>query len=434
MAPATDNCVPVLSETRPNYRVVAFALDLTGKKLIDEICHISACHEDGSSFDQYIMTYRDISRSSIRSHGIRIFTMLGKYRVLKDTTTMKSIHTKSEYSALNDWIQWLSEQKGSSEGVVLAYHDNGMSKVTPFLMEALERYKLTDEFFKYVKGFVNCCNIASSHPDVKGRSLALRSLARRLLGEEKEGDPGKEKEVESDDQGTKSETEEKKPEQEIEEVKKESDLNKGKPRESRARRGRRASRDKSGPRDKEREKLTVLQSAKFRALTTYKLLQKFTNVETNLFEDEIIKHLTGRDEEEKNLTKQRELAQKVRSLRPIFVGHIRTSPKDRSRAVLLRRYLIEAEMDYETLKDAYESGSTDAIVTIVESTQAKKRKQHQDELVELIVNHFQGDPKKDVNSNDVKPGLDGAGDHADTAGSSTESDSEEFEEATADNN
>jgi len=48
------------------------------------------------------------------------------------------------------------------------------------------------------------------------------------------------------------------------------------------------------------------------------------------------------------------------------------------------------------------------------------------------VNHFRGDPKKDLNSNEVKPGLDGAGDHADT-GSSTESDSEEFEEATADN-
>ncbi|CAG7716876.1 unnamed protein product [Allacma fusca] len=431
MAPATDNSVPVLSESRPIYRVVAFALDLTGKKLIDEICHISACHEDGASFDQYIMTYRDISRSSIRSHGIRIFTMLGKYRVLKDTTTMKSIHTKSEYSALNDFIEWLSQQKGNSEGVVLAYHDNGLSKVTPFLMEALERYKLTDEFFKSVKGFVNCCNIASSHPDVKGRSLALRSLARRLLGEEKEFETAKEKEPESEDQNVKSEKEEKKPQ--IEDVK-ELDVSKEKSKEisTTSRRGRRASRDKSGPRDKEREKLTVMQSAKFRALTTYKLLQKFTTVETNIFEDEIIKHLTGRDEEDKNLTKQRELAQKVRSLRPIFVGHIRTSPKDRSRAVLLRRYLIEAELDYETLKNAYETGSTDAIVTIVEKTSAKKRKQHQDELVELIVSHFRGDPQKDVNSNDVKPGVDGAGDHADT-GSSTESDSEEFEEANADN-
>ena len=77
MAPATDNSVPVLSETKSKLKVIAFALDLTGKKLIDEICHISACHESGAVFDQYIMTHRDISRSSIRSHGIRIFTMLG---------------------------------------------------------------------------------------------------------------------------------------------------------------------------------------------------------------------------------------------------------------------------------------------------------------------------------------------------------------------
>ena len=51
------------------------------------------------------------------------------------------------------------------------------------------------------------------------------------------------------------------------------------------------------------------------------------------------------------------------------------------------------------------------------------------------MNHFKAASKKDVNANDVKGGdIGGAGDHnhCDT-GSSTDSDTEEFEEAHGDN-
>ena len=238
--------------------------------------------------------------------------------MLKDTNTMKSIHTKSEYSAMNDFISWLNEQKGQSEGVILAYHDSGVDRVTPFLMEALERYKLTDEFFKTVRGFVNCATLASTHPDVKGKSLALRSLARRrkflpqatqrlswgfvnlftiwllfvdtVLGEEV---------AVTDDKETKGSESDRKDgyttATDSEDATKNEKKEDGEKSEKK-RRSRRISRDKSGSRnDKEREKLTVMQSAKFRAVTTYKLFQKFAPLENEVFGDELFKFVSNQE-------------------------------------------------------------------------------------------------------------------------------------------
>jgi len=60
-----------------SYKVVGMALDLTGRKLIDEICQIGAfCYPD-KKFGQYIMPYRDVSRRSSRTHGIKVFTYFG---------------------------------------------------------------------------------------------------------------------------------------------------------------------------------------------------------------------------------------------------------------------------------------------------------------------------------------------------------------------
>ena len=87
------------------------------------------------------------------------------------------------------------------------------------------------------------------------------------------------------------------------------------------------------------------------------------------------------------MEKQRTLAKKVRSLRPIFVSKIRTSPKDRSKAVLLRRYLIEAELDYDALKSAFDAEGQDGILKIVEETAAKKKQQ-----VNILFAHWQQNP------------------------------------------
>jgi maternal-effect protein exuperantia len=61
------------------YKVVTIALDLTGKKLIDEICHIAAYYQDPEikTYSQYVMPVREVTHSAIRTHGIRILTSFG---------------------------------------------------------------------------------------------------------------------------------------------------------------------------------------------------------------------------------------------------------------------------------------------------------------------------------------------------------------------
>ena len=100
---------------------------------------------------------------------------------MKDIHNSRSVPTKSEYAALNDLIDWLKEQRGGEENpkVTIAYHDRRSDRVTPFLIEALQKYKLEDDFFSVVKGFVNLSSMVADIPEHKGRSLALPNLAKR---------------------------------------------------------------------------------------------------------------------------------------------------------------------------------------------------------------------------------------------------------------
>jgi len=321
-----------------NYKVVSFALDLTGKKLIDEICHIGAFAHPDHVFSQYVMPYRDVSRSSTRAHGIRVFTSFGRFRVLKDTRSMKTLRTKSEYSTLIEFIEWMKKVSADNpDGIILAYHDNHVNDIVPFFMEALRRFRLSDDFFAVVKGFVNSHTIAMDHLEQKDRPISLRSLLRKVL--------------------------------EFDEEKLNSNL---------------------------------LESAKKRAQLTYEVMAKMFNVEGEISSDMIRKVATGKDEELVNLDKQIVLARKVKSLRPIFVSQIRKGPKERSRAVVLRRYLIDIGTDYENVRSAFETGSRDGLLTMVgvgSSAGGKKKKQDMEDLVDLIVAHFTGNTKADVNAN-----------------------------------
>lgn len=75
MAPVADAVSPPPPE--PAYKVACIALDLTGRKLIDEICQIGGYYHPDKSFSQYVMPHRDISRGASRTFGIKIFTNFG---------------------------------------------------------------------------------------------------------------------------------------------------------------------------------------------------------------------------------------------------------------------------------------------------------------------------------------------------------------------
>jgi len=91
---------------------------------------------------------------------------------------MKCLKTKSAYATLIDFLDWLSEVKGDSQGVILAFHDKSTGGVMPFMLEVLKQYKMTDGFLGIVKGFVNCSTVASARLENKADTLTLKFLLR----------------------------------------------------------------------------------------------------------------------------------------------------------------------------------------------------------------------------------------------------------------
>lgn len=124
------------------YCLVGWGVDTTGRRLIDEICQIAA-YTPNSQFSQYIMPFTDLNPSYRRKHNIRVVNT-GKYRMLKDLKSNKFVKTKSDISALTDFLTWLENNQGdATDGIILIYHE--IRKAAPgMLMEALRRYNLLE--------------------------------------------------------------------------------------------------------------------------------------------------------------------------------------------------------------------------------------------------------------------------------------------------
>jgi len=170
-----------------SYTLVAWDLDTTGRRLIDEICQIGGFSKAGEPqlFSQYVMPYRNPNPGARRSFGIKVVN-IGRYRMLKDLSSGKILKTKSEVSALQDFIAWLQGLKAAagSEGVILACHEPQRKVLVPLLLEALYKYSLLPSFSSVVSGFCNTAPLVSSLGDkAKITSLSLRSLCKTVLGD-----------------------------------------------------------------------------------------------------------------------------------------------------------------------------------------------------------------------------------------------------------
>lgn len=165
-----------------NYRLVGWAIDTTGRRLIDEICQIAA-YTPTSQFSQYIMPFADLNPGSRRRHNLHIVT-LGRYRMLRNSKTNKYVKTKSEVSALTDFLNWLEANRGDAkDGIILIYHE--FRKTAPgMLLEALRRYNLVERFSAVVKGFVNGFTVSSIKCKNATKSFSLRVMSRMLLHKE----------------------------------------------------------------------------------------------------------------------------------------------------------------------------------------------------------------------------------------------------------
>jgi hypothetical protein len=90
------------------------------------------------------------------------------------------IKSKSEISALTDFLSWIEAVKENADGVILVYHEP--RKVIPaMLLESLKKYDLVDRFKQTVKGFANGFNIAEEKCANSAHIYSLRTLSRTLL-------------------------------------------------------------------------------------------------------------------------------------------------------------------------------------------------------------------------------------------------------------
>ena len=99
------------------------------------------------TFSQYVMPYKNPNPGARRSFGIKVVSV-GRYRMLKDLDTGKILKTKSEVSALQDFLDWLKEAKSRSgkDGILLACHEPNRKVLVPLLLEALYKYNLLEYF------------------------------------------------------------------------------------------------------------------------------------------------------------------------------------------------------------------------------------------------------------------------------------------------
>ncbi|KAG8233651.1 hypothetical protein J437_LFUL013697 [Ladona fulva] len=311
-----------------NYCLVAWDLDTTGSRLMDEICQIGA-YTPTSSFSQYVMPYRDLTQAARRRHNIRIIT-IGKYRMMKDFKRGKILKTKSEISALVDFIHWLEEQKGSTDGVILLRHEN-RKVITPLLLEALCKYNLMDDFRRVVVGFADGYAFAENRCSKTVRYFSLRTLARILLHrDEGELDHAHDRaraifEVALNVSGVEG----------------------------------------SGPIE---ESKRIEEDVKMLVQS----LQPFSCP-------------TGT--EEKGLLELKATVVRQDSFRPVFVAMLGQTRRDRLRAYALRALLVEAGLNLAFTEEAFKEGGADGVKKLLEErTQAKTA--DLDDVHRLLMEHF----------------------------------------------
>ncbi|XP_075217116.1 maternal protein exuperantia [Lycorma delicatula] len=325
------------------YRLVGWDLDTTGQRLIDEICQIAA-YTPTDSFSQYVMPYKDLNIKSKRQYMICTVTV-GYYRMLKDTKTGKVIKTKSEISALVEFISWLEKihnQEKACTGIILLCHEK--YELAPLiLLEALRRYNLIERFSNVVKGFANCFAFVKQKCEQSVRSFSLRVLSKILLDRENENTN------------------------------------------------------------------SAVDRARLAYQLVHHLCQGMgentgagdATVSSKVIMEALSEFTSTIADEEKAIEGFKLVLQRQNTLKPVFGPLMRRTVSERRHAISLRRLLTEALFDYDTLKKAWEDGSKDkeAFSSLLNDKLSKASDKQRQELLTLLINHF--DPSKPMPTREI---------------------------------
>lgn len=319
-----------------DYRLVGWDMDTTGKKVIDEICQIAA-YTPNSTYSQYVMPYKDLNPTAIKRHSMKVVTN-GKFRVLRNSKTNEVIKSKSEVSALTDFLSWLETVKeNAADGVILVYHEP--RKVIPaMLFESLKKYDLVDRFKQTVKGFANGFNIAEEKCANSAHIYSLRTLSRTLL-------------------------------------KKEANLGNAQHRASLA--------------------LQIAQYlCSFDGEKTEDAIESGDTDEKSMKKAvEVIREFAQPvDVEEKEHNELKMIFERQNNLRPIFSALFRMNRRERQHASPLRRLLAEAGIVYSELQDAWTNAKKDGLEHLMKEKLPAVEEKKVEDLMIILERHF--DPEK----------------------------------------
>lgn len=320
------------------YRLVGWDVDTTGRRLIDEICQIAA-YTPKDSFSQYIMPYKDLNPHAKRRHLVRTVTV-GHFRMLKDNKTGKVIRSKSEISALVDFLNWLEKirnQEPACTGIILLCHET--YELAPLLLlEALRRYNLVDRFSELVKGFANCFAFVKQKCEQSVQSFSLKILSKILLDRENET---------------------------------------------------------TG---------SAVDRARLAYQLVHHLCQGMgentgagdATVSSKVIVEALSEFTSTIADVEKAIDVFKLVLQRQNTLKPVFGPFMRISIAERRRAISLRRLLAEALFDYDALKKTWDDGSKgkESLSSLLNDKLSKASDNERQELLNILVNHF--DPSKPI--------------------------------------
>lgn len=327
------------------YRLIGWGIDTTGRRLIDEIIQIAAYTPD-SKFSQYIMPFGDLNPMYSRRHGIRVVNTI-RYRRLRDTNTQEFVKTKSEISALQDFLQWLETAKGDDvDGIILIYYE--LRKSSPgMLLESLRKYSLIERFSKVVKGFANGYNIAQAKCANTTKSFNLHVMSKILL-------------------------------------------NRGAEHFNSAVDRARASFDIAAH-------LAQGERVELEGESTSK---DCTGRESHLM-DVVCPYVNPIDAEEEEIAVFKVLLERQNTFRPVFGALLKASRSERQHATYLRRLLAENNINYDKLKIAYESDAKTGLEKVIKGEVANAKDKDLEELLEILDCFF--DPDKTAIQPKPKP-------------------------------
>lgn len=323
---STDGIVQKAGLPAGEYKIVAWDLDTTGRKLIDELCHIAG-YTSEDSFSQYVMPYKDLDSNSKRRHMVKTVTA-GLFRMLRDLKTGKFLKTKSEISALIDFLNWLEKVKGEDGPAIILLNYETYKLAPCLLLEALKRYQLLDRFTKSVKGFGDCYGFVKQKCDTTLNSFSLRVVSRVLL-------------------------------------------------------------------DKDDD----VSSATDRARLAYQVVQHLTAGESGgegdsssvaAMVEAIREHTSTIDDELKHIENMKVTLQRQNTLKPVFAPFMNIGIRHRKNATSLRRLIVEALLDYETLKSLWDEGRERFEETINSKLTGATEDQRK-EICKILSDHFDPD-------------------------------------------